>query len=162
MREELTIEAWVFRLPAVAEESFGHYLGRWRRANCLSRSSFGALMGVSGSLVQAWETPSRCQVPTDPQLAVIAELTGVAVSQLLQMLPPTPLHLRTRLCADCYREQPIHRVVWQQVERECCDRHGQPLLCACPACGIDFRLPALWERGCCEHCWLPFTQMRPL
>jgi predicted transposase YbfD/YdcC len=40
-----------------------------------------------------------------------------------------------------------------------CQWHAQPLLAACSGCGSMFRLPALWENGCCEQCWLPFREM---
>lgn len=152
---------WVFRVRAYKGESFGHYLGRFRRANCLSRQGLAQLVGVSGGMVSYWETPSRRLIPTLEQLTTLSQLLGITVEQLSQMLPTDRgvVHLRTRLCATCYGQVPTHQKVWQQAGVDVCKLHRHPLLTGCPACGTDFRLPALWSDGWCEYCWLPFREM---
>ncbi|MCP6759986.1 MAG: TniQ family protein [Fischerella sp. CENA71] len=163
MKQTDAFGEWVFRVEPYDGESFGHYLGRFRRANCLSRHSLAELVGVTGVMIGDWETPSRRRTPTAKQLATLSQLFGITTEQLTQMLPcdPLVLNLRTRLCPACYAQVPIHQKVWQQAGVHVCELHQQPLLTACPACGTDFRLPALWEHGCCEYCWLPFSQMKP-
>jgi DNA-binding transcriptional regulator YiaG len=52
-------EGWVFRVVAHPEESLGHYLGRFRRANVLSHKALAEHLGIRVEWVQLWEVPSR-------------------------------------------------------------------------------------------------------
>jgi len=40
-------EGWIFRVAPMSGESFGHYLGRFRRANCLSQSGLAELVLIA-------------------------------------------------------------------------------------------------------------------
>lgn len=155
---------WLFQLAPVSGESFGHYLGRFRRANCLSRVGLAAFMAIEIQIVRGWEMPSYGQPLSPTQLARISGLLGLSVVELLAMLPTerSNLQFATRLCPACYTRRPIHQRDWQCAELTQCECHHQPFLTACPECGTGFRLPALWENGCCERCWLPFEAMQPL
>lgn len=155
------IQPWIFQIQAYPGESFGHFLGRFRRANELSRAGLAELLSVPAAIVQAWETPSRRSPPSETQLATLSALSGVSLTYLKQLLPPDThsIHLSTRLCPSCYGEAPFHHQRWQQAGSDRCKTHSTLLLTACPACQSSFRLPALWEDGCCERCWLPFSQM---
>lgn len=154
-------EGWVFRVEAHPEESLGHFLGRFRRANVLSHKALAEHLGIRVEWVQLWEVPSRRCNPTELQQIALSKLVEVLPAAIAQMLPPPDLHLGTRLCAACYAETPIHRRLWQKSGKEECDRHGLKLLSACPSCQSSFRLPALWEDESCHRCGLPFSQMQP-
>ncbi len=156
----MVFESWVFRVDAHPDESLGHFLGRFRRANVLSHKVIADHLGIRVEWVQAWEAPSRRRNPTPLQLIALSKLTDVDPKLLTQMLPPEPLHLETRLCPDCYVEVPVHRSRWQSATTNHCDRHSTPLLSACSGCGTGFRTPALWESDCCEQCGLAFAQMK--
>ncbi len=161
-------ESWVFRVNAHPDESLGHFLGRFRRANVLSHKVVAEHLGIRVEWVRDWETPSRRRNPTPLQLIALSKLTDVDPQQLTQMLPPEPLHLATRLCPACYVEAPVHRSRWQSATMNHCDRHSMSLLSACSGCGAGFRTPALWESdpcGICEaarcqQCGLAFAQMQ--
>jgi transcriptional regulator with XRE-family HTH domain len=157
-------QSWIFQIPPEPGESFGHYLGRFRRANCLSRSGLAELMALDSTTVRGWETPSLDRPPRGEQLKKVSALIGVSEAELLEMLPGerSQVYLETRLCPACYTDNPIHQKHWQQVKVTQCDRHHNNFLTVCPDCGTSFRLPALWENGCCERCWLPFRDMQPL
>ncbi len=153
-------DSWVFRVIPAPGESFGHFLGRFRRANQLSHRAIADHLGVRVSWVEDWERPSRRRSPTELQRIALSKLVEVDPKQLAKMLPPARLHLQTRLCAACYAETPVHQVNWQREGREVCDRHALRLLSACPICGAGFRTPVYWEDERCEQCELMFTQMR--
>ncbi len=161
-------ESWVFRVNAHPDESLGHFLGRFRRANELSHKVIAEHLGIPVEWVRGWETPSRRRNPTPLQLIALSKLTDVDPKQLAQMLPPEPLHLATRLCPACYDEAPVHRSKWQRAQTNHCDRHSIALLSACSGCGAGFRTPALWESdpcGICEaarcqQCGLAFVEMK--
>jgi transcriptional regulator with XRE-family HTH domain len=153
-------EGWVFRVEVHKGESLGHFLGRFRRANQLSHKALAEHLGIRVEWVQAWEMPSRRRNPTPLQLIALSKLTDVELKQLAKMLPPEPLHLKTRLCAACYAKTPVHLQTWQRLKTGRCDRHFLRLLSACPVCNSGFRTPALWEDECCEHCGLAFSQMQ--
>jgi transcriptional regulator with XRE-family HTH domain len=161
MTDPSSLQKWVFQVVSYPQESLGHYLGRFRRANCLSRNGLGELLGIEGKIVRDWEILSRRRRPTPAQLAALSQLVGVPPEELTQMLPPEPtqVHISTRLCGACYSEVPIHQRAWQQSGIEQCEFHQLPLVASCPDCGSGFRVPALWTTGCCERCWLPFNQM---
>jgi transcriptional regulator with XRE-family HTH domain len=156
----MSIEPWLFQVSAHSEESLGHFLGRFRRANHLKNGQLSSMLGLKYRSVSYWETPSRRRNPSPLQLIALSKLTNVAPEQLTQMLPPEPLHLQTRLCPVCYAEAPVHRAWWQQARIEQCERHQYPLLSTCPNCKTGFRTPVLWEEGRCESCGLVFEQMQ--
>jgi hypothetical protein len=157
-------EGWLFQITPIFGESLGHYLGRFRRANCLTQSALAELILIDARLLRGLEMPSLGHPLNAEQLNKLACGLQLSEAQLAAMLPParSQLHLTTRLCPQCYTDAPIHRREWQRAGVEHCDRHNAPLLTACPACLTAFRLPALWENGCCDRCWLPFAQMHPL
>ena len=154
-------EGWIFQLTPVAGESLGYYLGRFRRANCLSQSALAELVVIDARVLRGLEVPSLGQPLTADQSKKLCLFLKLSETQLVEMLPPirSQLHLPTRLCPKCYADEPIHRQAWQRAEVEQCECHNEPLLTACPACRTTFRLPALWENGCCEQCWMPFREM---
>lgn len=164
MSETPVLEGWIFQITPEPGESFGHYLGRFRRANCLSRAGLAELFSITSMVVRGWEMPSLGGSSSAEQLAKISVLMGLSVAQLEVMLPGerSQMHLSTRLCSACYVNLPVHQSCWQRAGVDACDRHHQPFLTACPSCGTGFRLPALWEDGCCERCWLPFSDMQDL
>jgi hypothetical protein len=155
------IDTWLFRVDAYPGESFGHFLGRFRRVNDLTSGQLSTMLGLRYLAISYWETPSRRRIPSAKDWEVLSGITGVDVAQLQSMLMPKKisLYLRTRLCASCYQEEPFHRLNWQRANVTKCDRHGCELLSMCPQCGIDFKLPALWAVGECEQCSLPFAKM---
>ena len=153
-------QSWVFRVKAHEGESFGHFMGRFRRANDLSHKAIAEHLGIRVEWVQAWDSPSRRRNPTPLQLIALSKLVEVEPEQLALMLPPESLHLQTRLCPACYAGVLVHRSDWQRVNVAQCDRHSLKLLSACSKCGASFRTPALWEDVACEGCGLPFAQMQ--
>ena len=159
-----SLQPWLFQVQPYPEESFGHFLGRFRRANHLSSAHLSAMLKQRPYAVSYWETPSRRRQPDAPTLQHLSQLTGVAVERLTAMRSPpgTKLHKPTRLCADCYSEMPYHKVSWQVATRPRCKIHRQCLLGACPRCGSAFQLPSYWQRGECDRCYLPFQEMRSL
>lgn len=153
-------ERWVFRVVPAPGESLGHFLGRFRRANRLSHRAIADHLGVRVKWVEDWELPSKRRNPTALQLTALSKLVEVEPRHLARMLPPTRLHLQTRLCAACYAETSVHQVVWQRLGKTGCDRHALGLLSVCPVCQHGFRTPALWEDEHCEGCGLAFGQMQ--
>jgi hypothetical protein len=156
-------EPWLFRVDPYPEESLGHFLGRFRRANILRTGYLAAMLGVSKRTVSCWEVPSRRLVPDGKELEKLSQLIGVEETRLRAMWASknTELQLQTRLCAKCYSEAPCHKWTWQRASTAYCDRHGLPLLAACPQCGNDFLLPVYWEKGQCDRCGLIFREMVP-
>lgn len=132
------LSPWLFRVQPYADESFSHFLGRFRRANHLSHQTLAELLCALDSLpeprcdrtlIQAWETPSRRCQPTASQLAVLAQLTQIEVSELSELLPPkAKFHTSTRLCSQCYQTEPIHRLSWQLADSPICGYHHRLLL----------------------------------
>jgi DNA-binding transcriptional regulator YiaG len=57
-------ETWVFRVQAYEDESFGHFMGRFRRANDLSHKVLAEHLGIRVQWVQDWDSPSRRRNPT--------------------------------------------------------------------------------------------------
>ena len=153
-------ESWIFHVEPHPEESFGHFMGRFRRANELSHKAIADYLGIRVEWVQSWDSPSRRRNPTSLQIIALSKLTEVDPEQLAKMLSLEPLHLQTRLCPACYAEAPVHRSTWQRAKTNWCKRHALRLLSACPVCGTDFRTPAFWEDGRCEPCGLLFNQMQ--
>ncbi len=159
--DSLNSDGWMFQISPMAGESLGHYLGRFRRANCLSQSALAELVSIEARRLRGLEMPSLGQPLNANQVKKLCSFLGVSETQLAAMLPPvrSQLYLATRLCPKCYADVPIHRREWQGGGVEQCEYHAAPLLTTCPACGTAFRLPALWGNGCCEQCWLPFREM---
>ena len=156
------LQPWLFQVQPYPEESFGHFLGRFRRANHLSSAHLSAMLKQKPYAVSYWETPSRRRQPDAATLQHLSQLTGVAAKRFKSMRSPpgTQLHKPTRLCPDCYTAVPCHKVSWQVENRPHCKIHQQCLLGACLRCGSAFRLPSYWQRGECDHCHLPFQAMR--
>lgn len=151
---------WLFQVCAYPEESFGHFLGRFRRANQMKSGHLSAMLGLRYRTVSYWETPSRRRIPAAKDFEALSRLTGIDAAQLYSMLSPDDtLLLRTRLCGQCYTKTPFHKVTWQDARISECDLHRCELLCECPQCKSDFQLPSYWEFGQCDRCYLPFTQM---
>lgn len=158
----LSVEPWLFQVEPYPNESFGHFLGRFRRANCLSSAHLSAMLGLRSHIVAYWETPSRQRWPTAAQLQQLSQMTGVAIArlQLMWLSPGIPLHWPTRLCPDCYAAASWHQLTWQLAAQSHCAIHQRSLLSQCPRCHHAFSLPSYWVIGQCDRCQLPFTQMR--
>jgi transcriptional regulator with XRE-family HTH domain len=148
------LECWLFWVEPYPEESFGHFLGRFRRANLLSSGHLSAMLGLSAHIVSYWEAPSRRRIPGAEELKQLSQLLGVEETRLRAMWVPNGerLHLRTRLCPQCYVEAPYHKWTWQRANTAHCERHQQKLRSACSCCGTDFLLPAYWQKGPCDRC----------
>ena len=159
--EELLLQPWLFQVEPYPEESFGHFLGRFRRANCLSGSHLSAMLGKRSYIVSYWEAPSRRRRPEGEDLKRLSQMTGVEEARLRLMWSPpgTKLHWPTRLCAQCYAEAPWHKLTWQIASKPHCEKHQRLLLIACPQCRSAFRLPSYWRHGACDCCRLPFPEM---
>lgn len=163
---------WLFRVQPGVDESFSHFLGRFRRANHLSHQTLAQVMcelegkshgvgevGLNASIIEAWEMPSRRCQPSASQLEILAQLSQLEVTQLSELLPGAAITFATRLCSQCYRDEPIHRLSWQVGDCGVCSEHHCRLLSECPGCKTALRLPSLWAVGRCEYCWLGFEQM---
>lgn len=165
-----SVTPWLFQVEPHPDESFSHFLGRFRRANCLSSGHLSAMLGQRSHTVSYWESPSRQRRPAPDLLSQLSEMTGVPIARLHLMWLPvsTRLHWPTRLCPDCYAVSPWHRLTWQQsdqpdcaVHQRGCSRPGEAsLLARCPRCHHGFHLPSHWATGKCAHCQLPFAHMR--
>jgi hypothetical protein len=53
----------------------------------------------------------------------------------------------------------FHRMEWQLKLTAGYEKHQLRLLSKSPRCGARFKIPALWEDGCCDRCRLPFGDM---
>jgi hypothetical protein len=161
---EPCLQPWLFQVQPYSEESFGHFLGRFRRANHLSSHHLSAMLGQKPHVVSYWESPSRQRQPESFALQRLSRLTGVAESRFSTMRLPsgTLPHWPTRLCACCYTEVPCHQLTWQIATQSRCEIHQRRLLGVCPQCGSAFRLPSYWQRGECDHCYFPFHKMSAL
>ncbi|WP_036484423.1 transcriptional regulator [Myxosarcina sp. GI1] len=124
-------QLWLFPVEPSNGESLSHFLGRFRRSNHLSPSALGDLAGIGG-VVARWERFHLNPFPTDEQFQALAEVVDVDSSTLREMLPPKGTGMK-------------------------CDRHNLKLISKCPNCRAKFKMPALWEYGCCHRCRLPFA-----
>lgn len=158
---ERPLQPWLFQVEPYPDESFGHFLGRFRRANHLSSSHLSALLGQRPYTVFYWESPSRQRQPAPSELACLSQLSGVEAARfnLMRSLPGTQLHWPTRLCAECYAAAPWHRLSWQIGTQPHCEIHQRQLLAACSRCGSAFPLPSHWQKGECDRCQFPFQEM---
>ncbi|PSB34853.1 TniQ family protein [Chlorogloea sp. CCALA 695] len=155
------IKPWLFIVEPYLGESLSHFLGRFRRANHLSPAGLGNLAEI-GAVVARWERFHFNPRPSQQELSAIASVVEVDAKTLAEMLPPAGVgmqHEPVRLCGGCYAEIPCHRIAWQFKETGKCDRHNLRLLSKCPKCEARFKIPALWEDGCCNRCRLPFGNM---
>jgi hypothetical protein len=92
----------------------------------------------------------------------LADVVMVDADRLAQMLQPKGVTMKPkpiRLCGACYGESPCHRIEWQFKDAYKCDRHKLRLLVKCTNCETPFPIPALWVKGECPHCFLPFATM---
>ena len=155
------LQPWLFQVEPYPEESFSHFLGRFRRANHLSSAHLSAMLKQRPYIVSYWETPSRRRQPPSSVLQCLSQLTGVATERLCLMRSPrgVEIHFPTRLCACCYAESPHHRLSWQIAERSHCEIHKRKLLEVCPKCRKTFQLPSYWQSGECDRCHVPFQSM---
>lgn len=155
------LQPWLFQVKPYPEESFSHFLGRFRRANHLSSAHLSVMLNQRPYVVSYWETPSRRRQPDSSSLQHLSQLTGVTVERLNMMRLPrgVKIHFPTRLCAHCYAESPHHRLSWQLAERSHCEIHKRKLLEVCPQCRRTFQLPSYWQNGTCDRCQLPFQKM---
>lgn len=76
------------------QESFSHFLGRFRRANYLSSAHLAAMLGVRSQVVSYWESPSRRWRPDPSRLQQLSQFTGVSIARLQLMWSSSdiPLH----------------------------------------------------------------------
>jgi len=156
-----SLQPWLFQVQPYPEESFSHFLGRFRRANHLSSAHLSAMLNQREYAVSYWETPSRRRQPDSSTLQHLSQLTGIAVERLNMMRSPRgiQLHFPTRLGAYCYAESPHHRLSWQIADRSHCEIHKRKLLEVCPQCRKTFQLPSYWQSGTCDRCHFPFQKM---
>jgi hypothetical protein len=155
------IQPWLFPVEPYEGESLSHFLGRVRRANHLTPSGLGNLAGI-GAVVSRWERFHLNPFPTPKEFAALADVVRVSAEQLFQMLPPKGVAMQwspIRLCGACYGENPYHRIKWQYQSVWKCDHHQLKLLAKCPNCQAPFKMPALWEDGCCHRCRTLFVEM---
>ena len=54
------------------------------------------------------------------------------------------------MLASPYAESPCYQMEWQFKSTAGCEKHRLRLLLKCPRCGARFKVPALWEDGCCD------------
>jgi len=107
-----------------------------------------------GAVVARWERFHLNPFPSVKELEGLATVVGVEVQRLREMLPPQGVGMKCepiRLCGACYAELPSHRMEWQFKSTAGCQRHQLRLLSKCPRCGARFKIPALWEDGCCDN-----------
>jgi hypothetical protein len=155
------LQPWLFPVEPLEGESFSHFLGRFRRRNHLTPSALGQLAGI-GAVVARWERFHLNPFPSTKELEGLAKVVGVEAQRLREMLPPQGVGMKCdpiRLCGACYAESPCHRMEWQFKSTAGCETHQLRLLSKCPKCGARFKVPALWEDGCCDRCRLPFGEM---
>lgn len=158
----LQLKPWLFQVDPYPEESFSHFLGRFRRANRLSSAHLSAILGLRSHIVSYWESPSRQRRPDKAHLEQLSRLTGIDVTrfQVMRGSPGTSHHWPTRLCAQCYVTEPWHKLTWQRANQAYCQVHQRQLLSECPQCHYPFRLPSYWATGECDRCLLPFAKMK--
>lgn len=155
------IQPWWFLVEPFEGESISYYLGRFRRANELTASGLGKISGL-GAVVARWEKFRFNPPPKQEQLKALAEVIGIDVDGLAQMLPPKDTGMKLspiRLCAACYVKNPCHQIKWQFKQTDRCEKHQLRLLSECPNCKARFPIPALWENVWCSRCFLSFVEM---
>ena len=98
-----------------------------------------------------------------------ASVVEIDADRLAQTLPPFGVRMQHEpicLCGACYAEAPRHRIEWQYKsvwkyvsEARRRHHHQLKLLAKCPNCQAPFKIPALWEDGCCHRYRMLFTEM---
>ena len=159
--EAIEIESWLFRVEPLEGESLSHFLGRFRRANELTPTGLGKIVGLGGAIAR-WEKFRFNPPPSRQQLEALAVVVGMEGDRLVQMLPPAGVGMKLepiRLCGACYAESPCHKIEWQLKATTGCDRHQVSLLSECPNCKARFKIPSLWVDGWCQRCFLGFEEM---
>ena len=81
------IQPWLFAIAPLPGESLSHFLGRFRRGNHLTPSSLGQIAKI-GAVVARWERFHFNPYPTQQEFEALAEVVGVEVERLWEMLPP--------------------------------------------------------------------------
>jgi hypothetical protein len=155
------IQPWLFDVEPYDEESLSHFLGRVRLKNHLTANGLGRMAGI-GAVIARWERFHLNPYPTETQFEALGEVLGVSPERFWGMLPMKGEGMQCepiRLCGACYGESPCHRIEWQYKSVWKCDHHNLKLLSKCPNCEAKFKIPALWEHGCCSRCHIPFEQM---
>ena len=155
------IQPWLFAIAPLPGESLSHFLGRFRRRNHLTPNSLGQIAKI-GAVVARWERFHLNPYPTQQEFEAMAEVIGVEVERLWEMLPPMGEGMKCepiRLCGACYAESPCHRIEWQYQSVWKCDHHQLKLLAKCPKCEARFNIPALWEDGRCDRCRTTFGEL---
>ena len=158
---ESGIQPWLFDIEPYEGESLSHFLGRVRLKNHLTANGLGRMAGIGG-VVARWERFHLNPYPTQAQFEALGKVLGVSPERLWAMLPPKGEGMQCepiRLCGACYGESPCHRIEWQYKSVWRCDRHNLKLLSKCPNCEAKFKIPALWEDGCCSRCRMPFGEL---
>ncbi len=158
------IQPWLFNVDPYDGESLSHFLGRVRQRNHLTASGLGQMAGI-GAVVARWERFHLNPYPTQGQMEALGNLLGVSPRRLWAMLPEQGEGMKCepiRLCGACYGEIPCHRIEWQYKSRWKCSSHQLKLLSKCPNCEAKFKIPALWEDGCCSRCRMPFAELAKL
>ncbi|QIR40138.1 hypothetical protein HCG51_27770 [Tolypothrix sp. PCC 7910] len=159
--ESTTTENKFFDIELLEGESLSHFLGRFRRQNYLTATQLGKITGL-GAVIGRWEKFYFNPFPTPQELEKLADVVGVEVERLREMLPPKGVTIKPRpirLCAACYAESHHHRIGWQFKDVMVCDRHNLGLLTKCINCQTPFPIPSDWIQGECHHCFLPFANM---
>lgn len=155
------IQPWLFDVEPFDGESLSHFLGRVRLKNHLTANGLGRMAGI-GAVVARWERFHLNPYPTQAQFEALGKVLGISPERLWVMLPPKAEGMQCepiRLCGACYGESPCHRIEWQYKSVWKCDRHNLKLLSKCPNCEAKFKSPALWEKGSCFRCHIPFTEL---
>jgi hypothetical protein len=115
-----------------------------------------------GAVVVRWERFHFNPYPTQQEFEALAEVVGVEVERLWEMLPPMGEGMKCepiRVGGACYAQSPCHRIEWQFKSVWKCDRHQLKLLAKCPQCEARFKIPALWENGRCDRCLTTFGEL---
>src|SRR4028118_1033451 len=85
--EAIDIQPWLFLVEPLDGESLSHFLGRFRRANELTPTGLGKMVGLGGAIAR-WEKFRFNPPPSLQQLAALAVVVGVVGYGLQEMLPP--------------------------------------------------------------------------
>jgi hypothetical protein len=121
----------------------------------------GKVTGLGGTIAR-WEKFRFIPAPSEKDLMALSELVQVKVERLWQMSPPKGVGMKLepiRLCGECYKDIPCHKIEWQLKTTQFCSQHELTLLSECPNCGARFKIPAQWLESRCHRCFLPFGEM---
>jgi hypothetical protein len=105
----IEIQPWLFAIAPLPGESLSHFLGRFRRGNHLTPSSLGQIAKI-GAVVARWERFHFNPYPNQQEFEALAEVVGVEVEGLWEMLPPMGEGMKCepiRVCGACYAESPF-------------------------------------------------------